>query len=66
MNKLERKRVGKQETPSMVIIDSQSIKTAPFISENKGMYPNGMVSSYGNKKVNGRKRHILTDTLGLV
>jgi hypothetical protein len=42
----------------MVIIDYQSIKTAPFISQDKGID--------GNKKVNGRKRHILSDTLGLV
>ncbi|QHT70880.1 transposase [Rhodocytophaga rosea] len=66
MNRWERKRIGKEETPSMIIINSQSIKTAPFICQGKGMYPNGMVSSYGNKKVNGRKRHLVTDTLGLI
>ena len=58
MNRWERKRVGKEETPSMIIIDSQSIKTAPFICEGKGID--------GNKKVNGRKRHLVTDTLGLI
>ena len=42
----------------MLSIDSQSIKAGPFVSENKGID--------GNKKINGRKRHIVTDTLGLV
>ena len=42
----------------MVCIDSQSIKVAPFIKEDKGVD--------GNKKINGRKRHLLVDTLGLV
>jgi len=50
----------------MIIIDSQSVKVASFICADKGMYPNGMVNSHGNKKVNGRKRHIVTDTLGLI
>lgn len=40
------------------LIDSQSIKIAPFIQYDKGVD--------GGKKVNGRKRHILTDTLGLI
>ena len=39
-------------------MDSPSIKAAPFISQEKGMD--------GNKRINGRKRHILVDTLGLV
>ena len=42
----------------MLSIDSQSIKAGPFVFENKGID--------GNKKINGRKRHIVTDTLGLV
>lgn len=58
LNCLERKRMGKKSTPAMFCIDSQSIKTAPFVKEEKGID--------GNKKVNGRKRHIITDTLGLV
>lgn len=57
LNQKERKRQGKNATPSMVCIDSQSIKVAPFIKEDKGVD--------GNKKINGRKRHILVDTLGL-
>ncbi len=58
LNRLERTRIGKQETPSMFIIDSQSIKIAPFIKKEKGID--------GNKKINGRKRHIITDTVGLI
>lgn len=58
LNQLERQRQGKKPTPSMVCIDSQSIKVAPFIKEDKGLD--------GNKKINGRKRHLLVDTLGLV
>ena len=42
----------------MLSIDSQSVKAGPFVSEEKGID--------GNKKVNGRKRHIITDTLGLI
>jgi putative transposase len=44
--------------PTVGSIDSQSIKIAPFIDKNKGID--------GGKKVNGRKRHIITDTHGLV
>ena len=44
--------------PSMVSVDSQSVKIVPFSSIGKGID--------GNKKVNGRKRHIIVDTLGLV
>src|SRR5712692_2838320 len=55
----ERLRVqaGRQLTPSAAIIDSQSVKT----TEQGG--PHGYD---GGKKVNGRKRHILVDTLGLL
>ena len=58
LNKLERKRKEKAPTPSLLSIDSQSVKCSPFVSEKKGID--------GNKMVNGRKRHVITDTLGLV
>ena len=58
LNQKERIRQGKEPTPSMISIDSQSIKVAPFINQDKGID--------GNKRINGRKRHIITDTLGLV
>jgi len=52
-----RVKKGKQISPSLGLVDSQSVKTAS-LTEEKGID--------GNKKVNGRKRFILTDTLGLM
>ena len=52
-----RMAVGREPEPSAAIIDSQSIKTDP----NPG--PRGYDAG---KKVKGRKRHILVDTLGLI
>jgi len=49
--------VGKEAEPSAAIMDSQSVK-ATEMSEARG-YDAG-------KKVNGIKRHLLVDTLGLV
>ena len=53
----ERRYLGRQPEPSAGSIDSQSIKTATQ-SEAIGFD--------GNKKIKGRKRHILVDTLGLI
>ena len=58
MVELERSCQGKEVSASLVCIDSQSVKAGPFISESRGVD--------GNKRVNGRKRHILVDTLGLI
>lgn len=53
----ERKKQGREESPSLLAIDSQSVKTVQFISEETGID--------GGKKINGRKRTILVDKLGL-
>jgi transposase len=58
LNRQERKRLGKEDTPSLFTIDSQSVKVAPFIGADTGID--------GNKKINGRKRHVITDSLGLI
>jgi putative transposase len=52
-----RKKAGKKQSPSLGLIDSQSVKTSS-VTKDKGID--------GNKKINGRKRHVMTDTLGLV
>ena len=52
-----RVKKGKEVSPSLGLVDSQSVKTASVTVE-KGID--------GNKKVNGRKRFIVTDTLGLL
>ena len=52
-----RRKLGRKPTPSAGCIDSQSAKT----TEVRG--PRGYD---GGKKVNGRKRHIVVDTLGLL
>jgi putative transposase len=52
-----RKNAGKKSTPTVAIIDSQSIRTAEG-GEERG-YDAG-------KKITGRKRHVAVDTLGLL
>jgi putative transposase len=52
-----RHRDGRRKSPSMGIIDSQSVRT----TEQGG--PRGKDA---HKKVSGRKRHLVVDTLGMV
>jgi putative transposase len=52
-----RKAAGRATSPRVACIDSQSVKTA---------YGGREVGKDGGKKVSGRKRHIVVDTLGLL
>jgi transposase len=56
LNQIDRTRVGKGAYPSVMCIDSQSVKLAPMIWENRGID--------ANKRVNGRKRQLIVDTQG--
>lgn len=53
----ERVRQGRNRQASAVAVDSQSVKKGSLISLDTGID--------GNKNVNGRKRHLAVDTLGL-
>lgn len=48
----------REPTPSAVCIDSQTAKTTEVGGDNRGYD--------GGKKISGRKRHLLVDTLGLL
>lgn len=52
-----REQAGREPTPSAAIVDAQSVKTT--LVKGKRGYDAG-------KKVNGRKRHIVVDTMGLL
>ena len=50
LNELERLHIGCEAAPSLASVDLQSVKLAPMLYEDRGID--------GNKKINGRKRHI--------
>lgn len=54
-----REKYGKERSPSLGIIDAQSIRTTSISSQNDCGFDAG-------KKVKGRKRHIMVDSLGLI
>jgi len=53
-----RVQAGRAPTPSAACIDSQSVKTTEVGGQERGYD--------GGKKIKGRKRHVLVDTIGLV
>ncbi|MFJ3402267.1 IS5 family transposase [Streptomyces microflavus] len=54
-----RQREGRHAEPSAGIIDAQSVRASASVPASSSGYD-------GGKKVPGRKRHIVTDTLGLL
>jgi putative transposase len=53
-----REQEGREPTPSAACIDSQSVKTTEVGGPERGYD--------GGKKIKGRKRHVLVDTIGLL
>lgn len=58
MNMVERIQEDREATPSLGLVDSQSVKLSPRIGLERGLD--------GNKKINGRKRQILVDVKGRI
>ena len=54
---LARLKVGKKKAPTAAILDSQSVRTAS---------QPGLRGYDAGKKITGRKRHVLVDTLGFI
>jgi putative transposase len=52
-----RVQAGQEPTPRIAVVDSQSVKTTEIGGEH---------GYDGGKKINGRKRHIAVDTMGLL
>lgn len=57
LHRIERERVGRHPVTSAAVMDSQSVKTVEESAHMRGYD--------AHKCVNGRKRHLLVDTLGL-
>ena len=51
LHSLIRKQAGREESPSLGIMDSRSVKTSHHVDSDRGID--------GNKKIKGRKEHII-------
>ena len=58
LREMVREKLKREASPSLGIIDSQSIKNSEWGLPDKGFD--------GNKKIKGRKRHIVVDCLGIL
>ena len=54
-----RELMGRSRSPSVGILDSQSVKNTAVSGQSQSGYDAG-------KKIKGRKRHLMVDTLGLI
>ncbi|MFR9754963.1 IS5 family transposase [Streptomyces sp. TR06-5] len=54
-----REAAGREAEPTAAVIDSQSVKTDAVVGADSRGYD-------GGKKINGRRRHLITDTIGLL
>ena len=57
-NRADRLAQGRLPTPSLVLVDAQSVKLAPRLDQQRGLD--------AHKRVNGRKRQVLCDTGGRI
>jgi transposase len=54
-----REKLGREAEPTAGVIDSQSIKADAVVGADSRGFD-------GGKQINGRKRHVVVDTLGLL
>jgi transposase len=54
-----RERAGREAEPTAAVIDSQSVKADAVVGAGSRGYD-------GGKKINGRRRHLICDTIGLL